>query len=153
MIQSVNNSGRSLTARLVTLSAANISAALVSGAFGAVALADPSVLVGAPVTSDLATGFYVDLYALRSLVIAAAIVSASATMRRAPLVAAIVLIGAGLVQVGDVAIAARFATPGVVGACVAALVHLASAALLVRYIRSARRAALCERDNSLNDSR
>lgn len=146
MIQSVNDSGRALTARFVTLSVANIAAALASGAFGAVALADPSVLVGTSVTSDAATGFYVEMYALRSLVIAAGLISASVTMRRAPLVALIVLMGGGLVQLGDVAIAARFGTPGVVGACVAAVVHFATAALLVRSVRSGR-------DNTRTDSR
>ena len=132
MIHTLNDSGKALPAGFITLSTANVAAALVSGAFGAVALADPSALVGAPVPADPATGFYVDMYALRSLVIAAGIITASVGVRRAPLLAAVVLIGGGLVQLGDVAIAARFGTPGVVGACVAAVVHLASAALLVR---------------------
>lgn len=133
MIQYLNDLVRDRFA--LVLSAVNIAVALVSGAFGAVAIADPSALVGSPVASGPVPGFYADMYALRALVIAAGLVTASLTMRRTPLVAAIVLAGGGLVQLGDVAIAAHFVTPGIVGASVAATIHLASAGLLLRRVR------------------
>lgn len=70
--------------------------------------------------------------------IAAALITASLTMRRTPLVTAIALAGGGLVQLGDVAVAARFGTAGILGAGIAAAIHLASAAFLVRYARRSR---------------
>ncbi|WP_147304113.1 hypothetical protein [Subtercola boreus] len=109
----------------------NILAALASGIFGAVALAAPSSLVGHTVSPNPDTRFYVDMYAVRSIVIAASLVTASLTLRRIPVVGAIALAGGGLVQVGDAAIAAQFGTPGVVGASVAAFIHLGTAGLML----------------------
>ena len=108
----------------------NVVAAVASGAFGAIAIANPSSLVGQPVSSAPATAFYVDMYGLRSIAIAAGLVTAALSVRRAPRAAALCLAGGGLVQVGDVVIAARFGTSGVVGASLAAAIHVASAALV-----------------------
>jgi len=138
MIHTVNDLRTAPNVGFRVLSGLNLGVALASGAFGAVAIANPSALVGSSPTSDTAAGFYADMYGLRALVIAAGLVAASVTIRRAPLACAIVLAGGGLVQLGDVAIAARFCTSGIVGASVAALVHLASAGLLVRFVRRSR---------------
>jgi hypothetical protein len=138
MIHLLNDSSPPRTGTLATLCVVNIAAALASGAFGAAALVAPATLVGAPVSSDRATEFFVGMYAIRSFVIAARLIAASVMMRRAPRVAAIALSGGGLVQLGDIAIAARVGTPGVVGAAVAAAVHLASAGLLAASVRTSR---------------
>lgn len=111
----------------------NVLAAVASGVFGVIALVDPAALVGSPVPADAATRFFVDMYGLRAVVIAAGLVTASLMMRRARLIAAAVLLGGGLVQLGDAAIAVRHGTPGVAGAGAAAVVHLASAGLLARW--------------------
>ena len=120
------------------LSGVNAAVALLSGAFAAVAIASPQALVGSPVVAGPIAGFYVDMYALRALVIAAGVITASLTMRRTPLVSALVLASGGLIQLGDVAIALHFGTPGVLGASIAAALHLASAALLLLYVRRPR---------------
>ncbi|RFA17079.1 hypothetical protein B7R22_01975 [Subtercola boreus] len=98
-------------------------------------MANPSTLLGSPATSDLGTRFYVDMYGVRSLVLAAGLMTASLTIRRAPTFAAIVIGGGGLVQLGDAAIAVHLGTPGVVGASIAAAIHLASASFLLRSTR------------------
>jgi hypothetical protein len=138
MIHLLNDSSTARCTGLTVLAGANIAVALASGAFGIVAIINPSALVGSPVTMDLATAFYSDMYGLRAAVIAAGLVTACLTMRRAPLVAAVALAGGGLVQLGDVAIAARFGTAGAVGASVAVGVHLASAGLLLHLVRRSR---------------
>ena len=135
MIQNLNDSQREQNLGFAVLSGINVVVALASGAFAAVAIASPSALVGSPVVPGRATDFYVDMYAIRAFVITAGIVAASLTMRRTPRVTAIVLAGGGLVQLGDVVVAARLGTAGLLGATVAAAVHLASAAFLTRGLR------------------
>ncbi|WEO75947.1 hypothetical protein BJQ94_11220 [Cryobacterium sp. SO2] len=135
MNQSVNDVGIARSGTWTGLSGLNIAVAVASGAFGVVAIVNPSNLVRTPVASDVATGFFVDMYGLRAVGIAAGLVAAGLTMRRAPTAAAVAFLGGGLVQLGDVAIAARSRTPGVVGASVAAVIHIASAGLLLRHVR------------------
>ena len=135
MIQTMKDSGRSRILPLAVLCAANIVAALASGAFGAIALVDPSTLIATHVTTDLATEFYVEMYAIRALVIAVGLIAASLTMGRAPLVVSMVLAAGGAVQLGDAIIASRWGTPGVIGASIAGTVHLTSALVLVPLAR------------------
>ena len=113
----------------------NIAVTCFSGLFAFVALVSPSTLTATAVSARASTKFFVHMYAVRAMVIAVGVITVSVTLRRAPRVATLALAGTGIIQCGDAVIAARLGTPGVAGAAVAASIHLASAGLLLHYLR------------------
>jgi len=115
------------------LVAANTVVAAASGAFGILALVRPGALMGWVVEVGPSSTHFAAMYAVRAVPLALAVIAVAWRARPGtPGALMLVLAVAGAVQLGDVVVAVAESTPGAVGACVAAIVHLGSLALLVR---------------------
>ncbi|MGC5246725.1 hypothetical protein ACPXB3_07340 [Gordonia sp. DT219] len=102
----------------------NVLAALASAGFAMVALTAPARLTGGEVTASVR--YYSQMFAARSLPIAAAVVVAMAVNPNTAAVIVILAV-AGVSQVGDVVIGIATKTAGMVaGAGICALIHLVS---------------------------
>lgn len=131
MIQTLNDSRREVRIWLVVL---NVASALISAVFGVLALVDPSANPGVSGALSQAATSYAALYGVRAVAIAAAVCwLALADRHTGPRRLIPVLALAGVVQVGDAVIGAVVHVPAMgIGAAVAAVIHLGSAALLHR---------------------
>jgi hypothetical protein len=135
MIQTLNDSRHEVKTWLVALNAAS---AVISAVFGVIALVDPSANPGASDALSHDARFYAAMYGVRAVPIAAAVCwLALADRHTGPRRLIPVLALAGVVQVGDAIVGTVAHVPGMaVGATVAAVIHLGSAALLRRNMRS-----------------
>jgi hypothetical protein len=126
MIQAVNDSKRELSTPLLV--AVNVTSALISAAFGAVALVDPAASPGIDGGVTSTANLYAAMYGVRALPIAAAIIWLALADRRRLVP---VLLLAGVAQIGDIIIGTATATVTMaLGATIAAIIHLGSAWLL-----------------------
>ena len=114
----------------------NSVAAVVSGAFGVLAVASPSTLTGGVGDADELTSFFVEMYAVRAVVLAGAVVATPAVAHRAPCAASPIFLTAGVLQIGDAVIAVVHRTSGTAGALLAASVHCTTALVLKRFART-----------------
>lgn len=131
MIQSRNDFIPERSVVTTWLAGVNLTLAMASGVFGIIAMINPSAIFGSAVAAHPATLFFASMYGARAVAIAAGLIAACILLRRAPIVAAAALIGGALVQAADAFIAARFATPGLVGPAIAAAVHAISAGIIL----------------------
>jgi hypothetical protein len=131
MIQTLNDSRTEIKTWLVAI---NVVSAVISAVFGVLALVDPSANPGATGVPSRDATFYAAMYGVRAVLIAAAVCwLALADRRTGPHRLIPVIALAGIVQVGDAVIGTVAHNPSMVaGAIVGAVIHLGSAALLLR---------------------
>jgi hypothetical protein len=131
MIQTLNDSRPEVRTWLLVL---NVASALISAVFGVLALVDPAANPGVSDALSREATLYAALYGVRAVPIAAAVCwLALADRHTGPRRLIPVLALAGTAQVGDAVVGTVAHVPAMaVGALVAAVIHLGSAALLRR---------------------
>jgi hypothetical protein len=135
MIQASNDSTHDVKSQWVA--GVNVLMALISAVFGAIALLAPGANPG--ITGELtsATTYYAAMYGVRALPLAAAVTWLAWTGRATGWPRLVpVLILAGVIQLGDAIIGMTTGTPApIIGATIAAAVHLTSAWYFSRVAR------------------
>ncbi len=129
-----------MNTRWGVLAGLNISAAVAGGGFGVIAMLNPGVLPGFGVVRSPGIVFYTEMYGLRAVVLAiVTIVTMICADEWGVSGVVAVLVVASLVQLGDLAIAIADQTSGIMGAAIAASIHLGTIPLVPRRWGSATR--------------